>query len=497
MEKIKKNLSRYITPKSLGIFLTVVYLISLIPLLVIAYYNYPSADDYSIGSEAHVAFMSTHSFFKAVVVAAMRSAEDWLNWMGYFTSEFLMAIPPSTFGERVYVLTTYFILLILSLSTVYFINALCTKLLKADKYLSLCVSMLILIATVQCMPEGMARVEAFYWYCGVANYILIHSFSLFYYGLIISILSDSGKKRTADIVLASFLGFFTGGGNQVSALNVAIMLAAAIALLVYNKKKESVKRIIVPVIFFFIGFILNVSAPGNRVRADISHGMNPIKAIFVSFYYCFDYCINEWTTWTVIVLLLISIPVFYKMAQKISFDFKYPVPVVVFGYCVASAMMTPPLFAVGSIEAGRLKALTYMMYILILFLCTGYVTGWVQKRFDKAGEGFSLNQIYYMGILILFLFFGVCLSVIPEPHCYTFSSAITDIKNGSAKAYGDALYERMELYNNTESGVVEVKPLPAQPELLYFSDIKEDSEDWENRGLCRYYDIKSVRVVKK
>ena len=57
-------------------------------------------------------------------------------------------------------------------------------------------------------------------------------------------------------------------------------------------------------------------------------------------------------------------------------------------------------------------------------------------------------------------------------------------------------WQRMELYNSGEQDVV-VQPLPAQPKLLYFSDIKSDPLDWENGGLCRYYGMNSVRVEEK
>ncbi len=53
----------------------------------------------------------------------------------------------------------------------------------------------------------------------------------------------------------------------------------------------------------------------------------------------------------------------------------------------------------------------------------------------------------------------------------------------------------MERYRSGEKNV-EVEPLSVHPALLYFSDIKPDAEDWENRGLCRYYGIDSV-VVKE
>lgn len=493
---------RWVTPKRLSVFLTIVYMASLIPLLWIGYYNYPSADDYSIGSNCRQAWVATHSVLATVWAGIVRAAEDWLDWMGYFTSNFLMAIPPSTFGERAYVLTCWIMIVMLSLSTMYLLRTVFVKVFKADKHVSNCVIMLMLFITVQRM---VGRVEAFYWYSGAANYILVHSFCMFFYGLLISAVYDTGKKRIFDLTVASVLGFLTGGGNQMTALNGAIVLLVVIGFLTVQKKWKEYKGHIVPIAFFYIGFILNVAAPGNWVRAEGATGMNPIKAVFVSFYYCLDYCLSEWSGWPVLLLVLALIPLFFHMAKKTDFQFRYPVIVVLFGYCLVSAMMTPPLFAVGSMEAARLQALTYTMYILVLTLCVGYVTGWVRRKAEAASERkkqtakdtlFSVNEIWCILGCLLFFAFASVITVVPEPHYFSFSSAMTDLANGSAKAYGDALKERIEIYRSGDKDAV-VEPLTAQPQLLYFSDIKEDPEDWENRGLCRFYGIDSVRVEKK
>ena len=496
-----ENLKKWITPKRLSVFLTVVYVVSLIPLLWIGYYNYPSADDYSIGSNCRQMWVASHSVLATVWVGIVRAAEDWLNWMGYFTSNFLMAMPPSTFGERVYVLTAWIMIGMLSLSTFYLLRTVFVKVFKADKHISDCVIMLMLFVTVQCM---VGRVEAFYWYSGAANYILVHSFCMFFYGLLVSAVYDTGKKRVFDLAAGSFLGFLVGGGNQMTALNGAVVLLVAIGFLTVQKKWSRYKGHIVPIGFFYLGFLLNVAAPGNWVRAEGASGMNPAKAVFISFYYCLDYCINEWSGWPVFLLALALIPLFFHMTGKTKFRFRYPIIVVLFGFCLVSAMMTPPLFAVGNMEAARLQALTYAMYILVLTLCVGYVTGWVRKKTELAAEKkevqgqncFSVNEIRCILCCLLVFAFASLITVLPEPHYFTFSSALTDLANGSAKAYGDALEERMEIYQSGEKDVV-VEPLPAQPKLLYFSDIKEDPEDWENRGLCRFYGIDSVRIERK
>lgn len=498
-----ESISRQITPERLSVFLTVAYVVSLIPLLWIGYYNYPSADDYSIGSDCRQAWVTTRSVFATVFAGIVRAADDWLNWMGYFTSNFLMALPPSTFGERVYVLTVWIMLGMISLSTVYLLRVIFVKVLKADKYIANCVTMLMLFITVQRM---VGRVEAFYWYSGAANYMIVHSLCLFFYGLVISAAYDTGKKRVFDLVLASVLGFLTGGGNQMTALNGAIVLCVAVCFITVMKKWKRYKALAVPVGFYYLGFILNVAAPGNWVRAEGTNGMNPVKAVFISFYYCLDYCLSKWSGWPVLLLVIVLIPLFFHMAKKIEFQFPCPLPVVLFGYCLVSAMMTPPLFAVGSMEAARLQALTYTMYILVLTLCVGYVTGWAEKKVEALTQrkeqeysdiqkkaGFSVNESRCILCCLLFFAFGSVLAVIPEPHYFTFSSALTDIANGSAREYGEALKERAALYNSGEKNIV-VEPLEAQPALLYFSDIKEDPEDWENRGLCRFYGLDSVQV---
>ncbi len=511
MKKVTEKLIKYLTPKVMATVLTVVYAVSLIPLLWIGYYNYPSADDYSIGSNAHQTWVATHNLLAVIWTGIVRAVEDWLHWMGYFTSNFLMAVPPSSFGERYYILTPWIMLGIVTFSTMYLLHAVFVKVFGADKYVSHCVSMLMLFITVQCM---VGRVEAFYWYSGAVNYIFVHGMCLFFYGLLISAVYDKGKKRIFDLTAASLLGFLTGGGNQMTALNGAVVVLTAIIFITLCKKWKVYKALAIPMGLFLIGFILNVAAPGNWVRAEGANGMNPVKAVLISFYYCLEYCISEWSGWPVWLLVIALIPLFWHMSAKTSFAFSYPIVVVLFGYCLVSAMMTPPLFAVGNMEAARLQALTFAMYILVLTLSVGYLVGFVRRQVEHAGykdalaeeiqkkqpaaygEQFGRNEIWCLLTALGVFVLAAGLTVVPDAHYFTFSSALTDLGNGSAKAYGDALEERMGLYNSKEADIV-VEPLPAQPKLLYFSDIKPDSADWENGGLCRYYGLNSVRVKEK
>lgn len=492
------KLTKWITPKRLATFFTIVYILSLVPLLWIGWYNYPSADDYSIGSNCRQIWVQSHNIFAVLWAGIVRAVEDWLYWMGYFTSNFLMAVPPNAFGERFYVLTVWIMLSMLSLSTWYLLKNIFVRVFHGDKYISHSIIMCMLFVTVQCM---VGRVEAFYWYAGAANYMLVHSMSLFFYGLLIAAVYDKGKKRTFDLVVASILGFLVGGGNQMTALNVAVVMLVTIGFGIVLKKWKEYKALLIPICISLFGFILNVAAPGNWVRSESVNGMKPIKAVLVSFYYCLDYCVDKWSGWPVLILLILLIPLFWNLTGKASFKFPYPLVVVLFGYCLVSAMMTPPLFAVGNIEAARLQALTFTMYILVVILCEGYVVGYVRGKRqsvipnEMVSKGFEASEAWCLTGCILFFAAASVLTVIPEERYFTYSSAIVDLANGSAKAYGDALAERAELYNSGEKNIV-VQPLPTKPELLYFSDIDEDPEGWENRGMCKYYGLESVRVEK-
>lgn len=491
----------WLTPKRLYYTLLILFLVSLIPLIWIGFYNYPSADDYSIGSECRQTFLTTGSLLSTIGTGIECAVDDWLTWMGYFTSNFLMAMPTNTFGERAYVFTAILMIGMLSASTAYLLHIIFRKVFRADRYLSGSVICMMLFITIQRMQ---GRVEAFYWYAGAANYILIHSLCMFFYGLMISAVYSSGKKRVWKLVLASILGFLVGGGNQMTALNGAVVMLVAVAFLSLQKKWKQYKAFLWPIGFFYMGFILNVAAPGNWVRAASANGMNPVKAILISFYYTFDYCVNDWSGWPVLLLVLLLIPLFWHMAEKTAFTFPCPIAVILFGYCVVSAMMTPPLFAVGGIGAARLQALTYTMYILVLTLCTGYATGYARKKLEALrqnakpqthGMRFSGFTAAYILLLLLLFAFASGLSVVPEPHFFSFSSAITDLANGTAQAYGAAREERLAIYESSKPGDdVVVERIDAQPALLYFSDIQEDTGYWENRGLCKFYLFNSVRI---
>lgn len=495
---LEEWLERLFAPRSLAVLLTVVYVVGLIPVLWIAGYNFPSADDYTNGSACYHVWQTSGSVFAVLKEAFSRAVSEWFSWRGCYTSSFLSALPPNVWGEGSYFLTTWLVLFMLSFSTVYLLRMILVKGLHGDGFMAHSIAMLVLLITVQCLYRQ-GRVEAFYWYSGAINYTFMHGVSLLFYGLMIDAALSHGKGRGFKLVVAALLGFLTAGGNQMTMLNAAIVLFAAAAGITLLKKWKQYHSLLFPMGVFFAGFVLSVAAPGNLVRAEGASGMNPVKAVFVSLYSCLDLAVDEWTTFPLLLMLAVMVPLFWKLTAETEFTFPYPLLVVLFGYGLVSAMVTPPLFALGNIEAGRLQSMLFFMYVLVLCLCTGYVTGWFRKRLGGAVKREDNGRIrdWFLFGCFGFLLFGSVLTIIPEPDYYTASSAVFALLDESAQTYGKEQKERTFVYLQEASKSVSVKELTKKPELLFFSDITEDEGDWKNKGVARYYGLEAVKIDKE
>lgn len=500
-KNLLERITKLITVKRVMIFLIIVYLLSLIPLCMISKYNYPSADDYTNGASTYHLWNETHSVPQILIDATGRTVDEYGGWRGCYTSSYLSALPPCIFGQEWTFLTPLISLLLLSLSVVFLVDQIVGRMLKADRRIGICISMVILFISVQSLPS-VARCEFLYWYSGACNYAYIHAFALIFYGLLIAVATHQGKRRKVDIVLACVMAFVTAGGNQMSSLNGTIVVLSVIALIIWCKKWKEYKVLLIPLLCYLASFVLSMAAPGDWVRMQYTTSMGPVKAVLVSLYYTFNYAVDEWTTWPVMLLEVMLVPFFWMLAKNITIRFRYPVLVIAFGYGMVSAMMTPPLFAVSNIEAGRIQGLVYWMYILVLTLCVGYAVIWgyqklhgVRKKDEiciPSEEAFSFHGSCWILSCMAVFAFAAGLTIMPTPYYFTMTSAVTDLVNGNAQGFALEMQERVELYESSDTGVVEVYELEHQPELLFFSDLKPDSSDWENKAVAKYFDLEEV-----
>lgn len=542
--------------RRLSYLLIVIYALSLIPVLVIGKYDYPSADDFSMGLGTRLVYEATGSLFAVAGKILSETARYYRTWIGYFTSCLFTTVSPATFGEAWYALTPAVILLALHVGVAVFFYALMEKALGMNRYVRCCMTVLALFLMVQRMPEGSLRVEAFYWYSGAGNYTLTFSAGLLYLAFyVLSVCGVRRKNRSLFLVLACIMGFLAGGGNYLSALSFAVVSVLFAIYLVNMKTRQGENsrmgmpgksglsdrsgggcRIgrLLPAAFYLCGFAVSCLSPGNRIRGGAAEGYGALKSILLSLYYTLSYPLNQWMNWAVLLILALAGVIFWmgfaeiefsgasagasgaaasektdSGAQAVQLRFAAPFPAAVLAYGIVSCVVTPALYAQGNMDAGRIQSTFWLHAVLVLLLLEWYLVGGLYRRFSKEQNVSAtpcLRNVsaasclrngaggFVRAILLFFLVFSL-LAVKGNPYFYTGTSAVSELLDGSAAQYGRENEARLRILKNPREQDAVLPRYTVQPNLLYFEDVSEDPDDWINQKMSEYYGKNSIRGV--
>lgn len=522
--------------RRLSYLLIVIYVLSLIPILVIGKYDYPSADDFSMGLGTRLVYEATGSLFAVAGKILLETARYYRTWIGYFTSCLFTTVSPATFGEAWYALTPAVILLALHVGVAVFFYALMEKALGMNRYARRCMTVLALFLMVQRMPEGSLRVEAFYWYSGAGNYTLTFSACLLYLAFyVLSVCGVRSKNRSLFLVLACIMGFLAGGGNYLSALSFAVVSVLFAVYLVKRKTRQGensrmgmlcVIGSLLPAAFYLCGFAVSCLSPGNRIRGGEAEGYGALKSILLSLYYTLSYPLNQWMNWAVLLILALAGVIFWmgfaekagNGAQAVQLRFAAPFPAAVLAYGIVSCVVTPALYAQGNMDAGRIQSTFWLHAVLVLLLLEWYLVGGLYRRFSKEQNASAVSCLqnasavsclrntsaasclrngaggFVRAILLFFIVFSL-LAVKGNPDFYTGTSAVSELLDGSAAQYGRENEERLRILKNPREQDAVLPRYTVQPNLLYFEDVSEDPDDWINQKMSEYYGKNSIRGI--
>ena len=450
--------------RRLSYLLIVIYALSLIPVLVIGKYDYPSADDFSMGLGTRLVYEATGSLLAVAGKILSETVRYYRTWIGYFTSCLFTTVSPATFGEAWYALTPAVILLALHVGVAVFFYALMEKALGMNRYARRCMTVLALFLMVQRMPEGSLRVEAFYWYSGAGNYTLTFSAGLLYLAFyVLSVCGVRSKNRSLFLVLACIMGFLAGGGNYLSALSFAVVSVLFAVYLVKMKTRQGensrmgmlcVIGSLLPAAFYLCGFAVSCLSPGNRIRGGEAEGYGALKSILLSLYYTLSYPLNQWMNWAVLLILALAGVIFWmgfaeiefsganakaggaaasekagetvrdaaapekagNGAQAVQLRFAAPFPAAVLAYGIVSCVVTPALYAQGNMDAGRIQSTFWLHAVLVLLLLEWYLVGGLYRRFSKEQNASAVS----------------CLQNASAVSCLQNASAASCLRNASA-----------------------------------------------------------------
>lgn len=492
--KLKKFFNKKSYIKYISIIVILLFIFSIIPLLKIANYNYPAADDYSYGINTHDAWLKSGSFIDFIKAAIDRVISTYKGWQGTFIAVFLFAVNISNISEDLYFINSYIIILALIVSTLYICKVIFVNYFKTDKYTYFILTLVPLALSIQYLPSP---VQSFYWYNGSVYYTFFYSLFLVFWALILKYIKDDKKRHLFFIYL---LAVILGGGNFVVALINSILLVLLMVILIC-KKNKLLKSNIITCILFFSSFIISIIAPGNSVRQSACTKLTPLYAIMKSYKTGFDYFF-DWLRFPVILMIIFLIPFIIHSIKHVNFKFKYPLVITMLTFSIFCANFTAPLYATNGVAMRIIDIINYQFYWLIIINEVYYV-GWFYvkiKKFcnDNILEKVSNELLIYLPIFSVVIFLLLTFYSYSENRYlnYCTTSAIISLKSGEAQRYSNEMKQRFSIYNNSKNKSITVKAIKNRPKLIYLNDVSENERNWINISVCGYYKIKSIKLIK-
>ena len=196
-----------LTQEGLALILKILFFLSLLPLLVVAFYNYPADDDYGYTLSAAYAWSQTHSLL-AVLQAIFKYTLNIYNvWQGDFVSTFQFGLNPRIFNVDLYFLASWYQLALLCLSVGYLLKSLLFHVLDTGKSVFWIVYVTVMILVIQFMPDIS---ESVYWYNG-GQYTVTVCYLMLTLGLLMRLRdTQTLRRRVVRSVLLGLLGFALG-----------------------------------------------------------------------------------------------------------------------------------------------------------------------------------------------------------------------------------------------------------------------------------------------
>lgn len=481
--------------KIFGIIMILLETISILPLLTIAHYNHPSADDYGYGILTAHSWLDTGSLLETLKAALITVKETYLNWQGSFSGIFVMTLQPSIFGENWYPVGTYVILASYLIGFMLLGKTLFNRYLNNSKnhYFLICFTLFVFSIQLAPFPR-----QSYYWFNGSVYYTFFHGLALILFALVLRMQKTVRKLKLAPLLVFSILlAFIIGGSNYVTALQSALLLLFLSIYLITSKSRN-----IVPVSMVFIALILSLGisilAPGNAIRqAIIPDHPSIAKAILASFFWAGVY-ICKWSSLYLIGVFLVLTPFIIDSVRLSTLTFQKPWLVPIASFLILSASFAPAIYGLGK-PPERVLNIIFYLFVLLSSINIFYFTGWLLKQrmrvFTKACTQW-MNRKHINSPFFFFIFGSIVLltAFVQEPDIAV-KEATQSLITGEAIQYDSEANARLMIYLDKNILNVVVKEYSVKPSLLFNNDIETDAKNWKNESAADFY--RKDRIVIK
>lgn len=477
-----------------GISISAVILV-ILPLLILGFYNYPMADDWSMGIFVHKA-VTTHeaSIFKA--------AADGIHYWyttgePRFSSILFGVLAPSALGnDHMYYVVSFIMIFGLIFCQLFFYNSIIRNI-----RLSIIVTAVPTALQLLCVPFP---TETFYWYVGAVNYTFINALSLILIVLFFSIshFDSNTEKRTKIITyfFGLFLAVLVGGNNFGTSLSRTCLFCFLSLMFLLHDRKKLLKTLPITLTMLFCLIICLIS-PGSEQRLNGEYanaGFSAPVAVWKAIHHTAS-AILTYTDLKILLTLLLILPFLAYGLKKYGsqrLDFRFPGIFTLISFLLYASELVPNYYVEGSVRAQRMADIFYYEYYLFILLNTIYWTGWFVSKQKKESE--LLQKFAEKYALKYFVILSVCiLSVFSLKNLRQSSSyrAAVWLVRGYAAEYKAAWTDRLSQLNDPSLREVFFEPIDLNYELVFYADLTEDPDGWLNLKCAEYYGKDAVGII--
>ena len=481
-------------------------LITVIPLFMIANFDFPSADDFFYLGQTLPVWQQTGSVTAVLQAALQQTVQRYFEWQGNFSFIFLTFLQPASFGEQYYGLTAVLTLTTLVTCTLYFFRVLLRSYMQASRSISWMISLLLTFLLVQYMYEP---VEGLYWHPGAISYTFFYALGLWMLGLLLQMVRhDTLRRRLLCFVPALILAPIVGGSNYSTALVSAMLLFLLVVYLFWKKQRQNAALSLIVLMLLAAALLVSILAPGNGMRQDTVGEASVIKGLITSVVYAV-YSMANATTVPVLLVWLFLAPMVYRLAKQSELDFSHPIWAMVLLFGLYAALGMPCFYALGFAIPERNINLIYFSYYPVVLCAMFYLFGWLSRRFaDRLPDG-KIGVLYEKRFGTVFTVFCLMFALavggqiavgkgedggLAFSHMPVGLSAAYSLVTGEAQAYHTQMLERAEICRSEPGQDVVLSARTAEPWTLAYEDITTDPADWKNVAMAEYYGNASVRL---
>ena len=492
--------------------LAVVFIISLIPMFIIAGFDAAAGDDYNFGANAHLTYLATGSVIAAIKAALETTVGVWHGWQGTWFDCFLFCLHPEVFSDSAYTIVPYLFIAMQCAAFLLFAHHFLKVRWKMGGLYWLEIGLLFLLFAFQLVPS---QKSAFFWWVGSIHYAMPMCMALT--GLVTGdrFLID---HKISDFIILTIIAALMGGATYPAALLLILgVFLLWLAHFVLEKKKNLKDLfLLIPLILEIIGLIISMIAPGNAIRSasDLKEGAvpsgGPIATVFKSIIFsvtdALTYFIAE-KTFVLIAVIIIGIVSFsalkHAIAESANNDmvklFSHPLLFALVMFLLNASMYAPRLYAGGIVSSGYFN-FNFEVFFICLVGTVIYLLGWILSRKQGTGQKSLLSSkpltIAADSCLILLI---LIIAFVGRHGVKTYTDYVCMeyYLTGQAADYKEQIALQRRLMEEPGVDDVILPGINNEQGPLMHMPVVADPDNIDNKMTCNFYGKRSCRAIPR